>query len=177
MQKIFGIGFHKTGTTSLNVALSEIGYRVTGPNGINDPKIESNMFKMCHDLVPLFDAFLDNPWPFLYQKIDKLYPESKYILTIRPVDQWIKSIITHFGSQTTEMRKMIYGVGFPLGNEDIYKARYEQHNNEVLKYFADRPDDLLVLKITAGEGWEKLAPFLGINMMDSFPHKNKAIDR
>jgi hypothetical protein len=30
--KVFGIGFHKTATTSLAKALSYLGYRVTGPN-------------------------------------------------------------------------------------------------------------------------------------------------
>ena len=29
--KVFGIGFHKTATTSLAKALSYLGYRVTGP--------------------------------------------------------------------------------------------------------------------------------------------------
>jgi len=178
MKKIFGIGFHKTGTTSLNVALSQIGYRVTGPNGINDPEIANNLITMCREIVPLFDAFLDNPWPLLYQDLDAMYPDSKFILTLRPTEQWIKSIVTHFGNQTTEMRKMIYGIGFPLGNEDIYKDRYDLHNEQVIAYFANRPDDLLVLKISEGEGWDKLSSFLGIdNIKTEFPHKNKATDR
>jgi UDP-N-acetylmuramate-alanine ligase len=37
--KVFCIGFHKTGTTSLAVALKTLGYRVTGPNGVHDPDI------------------------------------------------------------------------------------------------------------------------------------------
>ena len=40
--KIFGIGFHKTGTTSLAQALKMLGFSVTGPNGINDPNIADN---------------------------------------------------------------------------------------------------------------------------------------
>jgi hypothetical protein len=32
----------------------------------------------------------------------------------------------------------------------------------VREHFADRPGDLLVLDITAGEGWDRLCPFLGL---------------
>src|SRR5215472_9937783 len=35
--KVFGIGFHKTATTSLAKALSYLGYRVTGPNWVDNP--------------------------------------------------------------------------------------------------------------------------------------------
>ncbi len=175
MPKVFGIGFHKTGTTSLNVALQQLGYRITGPNGVNDPHIHNNLDKMCHDLVPKYDAFLDNPWPLLYSKLDKSYPDSKFILTMRPVDQWINSIVNHFGDETTPMRQMIYGLGSPKGNETIYKERYNQHNKDVLDYFSDRMDDLLILNISEGDGWETLCPFLGKKIIkEDFPHKNKA---
>lgn len=178
MVKIFGIGFHKTGTTSLDSALSQLGYRVIGPNGVNDPNIQKNMITMCKEIVPKYDAFLDNPWPLLYKRLDQMYPKSKFILTLRPTALWLRSIVNHFGSKETEMRKMIYGVGCPKGNEAIYSARYEQHNNEVLDYFSERSDDLLVLKISEGEGWEKLTPFLGVETRgDAFPHKNQALGR
>ncbi len=39
--KVFCIGFHKTGTSSLAVALKTFGYRVTGPNGVNNPNTET----------------------------------------------------------------------------------------------------------------------------------------
>ena len=29
--RVFGIGFHKTGTTTLDVALTVLGYKVLGP--------------------------------------------------------------------------------------------------------------------------------------------------
>jgi hypothetical protein len=75
------------------------------------------------------------------------------------------------------MRRWIYGegAGCPEGNEDIYVARYERHNKEVLEYFAKRPDDLLVFDLPKGDGWDKLCPFLGHDVPDEpFPHANKA---
>jgi hypothetical protein len=66
-------------------------------------------------------------------------------------------------------------VGHPLGHEATFVARYEAHNDEVLAYFADRPGDLLVLRVTEGEGWETLCPFLGLpEPQTPFPHANPA---
>ena len=59
--KVFGIGFHKTGTKKLAVALRTLGYRVTGPNGATDPDIANNAIEMCFSMVGQFDAFQDNP--------------------------------------------------------------------------------------------------------------------
>jgi hypothetical protein len=41
--KVFCVGFHKTGTTSLALALEILDYRVAGPTGINDPNIAKNV--------------------------------------------------------------------------------------------------------------------------------------
>ena len=176
--KVFGVGFHKTGTTSLAKALTLLGYKVTGPNRVSDPLISQNVYEIAFDLVEKFDAFQDNPWPIIFKELDEKYPGSKFILTLRPSGEWIRSVARHFGAAETPMRKWIYGVGSPKGNEEIYLSRYERHNQEVLDYFRDRPDDLLVLHITEGDGWEKLCPFLKEDMPETpFPHANKALRR
>jgi hypothetical protein len=173
--KVFGIGFHKTATTSLKRALAHLGYRVTGPNGTDDGDIARNALPMCLDLAERFDGFQDNPWPLVYREMDVRYPGSKFVLTIRPTDRWIDSVVRHFGTTDTPMREWIYGVGHPAGFEDVYIERYERHNREVREHFADRPGDLLVLDITAGEGWDELSPFLGLATPDvEFPRANTA---
>jgi len=175
--KIFGIGFHKTGTTSLGSALSYLGFRVTGPNAVHHPNLAQEVYEVAFKLVENYDAFQDNPWPLLYKKLDVTYPGSKFILTLRSTEAWIESVVEYFGSKTTPMREWIYGVGCPKGHEPIYIARYEQHTREVLEYFRFRPHDLLVLKITEGEGWERLCPFLGREIPKvPFPHLNKRAD-
>jgi Sulfotransferase domain len=173
--KVFGIGFHKTGTTSLAKALTILGYRVTGPNGVDDPEIAQNVYAMAFGLAEKFDAFQDNPWPILYRELDKEFPNSKFVLTIRPTTAWIKSIENHFAEEDTPMRKWIYGVGHPRGNETIYIDRYERHNREVVGYFAGRDKDLLIMDVTRGEGWEKLCQFLREPIPSvSFPCANTA---
>ncbi len=176
--KIFCIGFHKTGTKSLAAALTYLGYRVTGPNGTRDPDIADNVYKMTRELVGAYDAFQDNPWPVLYRELDLDYPNSKFILTIRDSDNWIRSCVRHFGRNKTPMRKWIYGEGCPKGHETIYRERFENHNAEVIQYFQNRSDEFMILDFSKGDGWEKLCAFLEKEVPPTpFPHANRAIDR
>ncbi len=160
--KVFCIGFHKTGTTSMEKALKQLGYRVTGGNWVRDPQVRELALQRAMEIVPRFDAFQDNPWPMLYQQMDKAFPGSKFILTVRDPQKWIASMVKNFGTDVTPMREWIYGVGrgFPKDNEERYVARYNRHNEEVLEYFKGRRD-LLIMNLTEGDGWEKLCHFLG----------------
>lgn len=176
MRKVFCIGFHKTGTTSMKEALRLLGYRVTGPDHVNDPDIANTIGKVTAEISQRFDGFQDNPWPLVYREMDALHPGSKFILTTRDEQKWYDSNRNHFRGKTTPMRELIYGAdaGGPRGNEEVYKARMRRHNAEVVEYFRDRPDDLLVIDITREPGWERICPFLGHAVPDRpFPHANK----
>lgn len=176
--KVFCIGFHKTGTTTIAQALRTLGYRVTGPNGVNDPNIAQNVYEMAYKEAKRFDAFIDNPWPLLFREMDVVFPNSKFILLRRQTKPWITSIVRHFGTKETPMRQWIYGAASPLGNEDIYIKRYEAHNQEVLDYFEDRPNDLIVMDFSLGDGWQELCAFLDKDIPnEDFPHANKATER
>jgi hypothetical protein len=132
---------------------------------------------MAYAKVAEYDAFEDNPWPVLYKELDQRFPGSKFVLTRRPAEAWIRSMVKDFATTETPMRRWIYGedAGCPEGNEDVYIARYERHNKEVLEYFKDRPDDLLVFDLPKGDGWDKLCGFLGHDIPNEpFPHANKA---
>jgi len=53
---------------------------------------------------------------------------------------------------------------------------YETHVRNVRHYFADRPDDLLILDICGGEAWDELCPFLGLSApVEPFPHLNRSV--
>jgi hypothetical protein len=175
--KVFCIGFHKTGTTSLEMALRKLGYRVKGSFGTKDPDIASKVHEMAYAMVDEFDAFEDNPWPILYRELDQRFPGSKFVLTRRPTENWIRSQVKDFATTETPMRRWIYGenAGCPAGNENTYIARYERHNREVQEYFANRSDDLLIIDLPNDDGWSRLCPFLGHPIPNvPFPHANKA---
>lgn len=177
MDKVFGIGFHKTGTSSLAQALRQLGYTVSGPDGVHDPDIAANIEELTRARSADFDAFQDNPWPLVYRQMDELYPTAKFVLTLRNPERWIASQVKHFGMTTTPMRQLIYGAdrGCPEGNEDHYVSVYTRHNEDVREYFAGRGDKLLVMDLGRGDGWDVLCPFLGRAVPDSsFPRENTA---
>lgn len=159
--KVFGIGFHKTGTTSLGQALSILGYRVCGNVATADPLIGERAIGFARELTQQFDAFQDNPWPILYRELAEWYPDGKFVLTVRDTDKWLASMVGFFKERDSPMRAWIYGVGVARGNEAIYRERFERHNREVCEFFRDRTAQLLVMDFAAGDGWEKLCPFLG----------------
>ena len=175
-KKAFVIGFPKTGTTSLNEALTTLGYKVQGKFGLRDPDISRNVYETAFRFVDQYDAFEDAPWCYIYKELDKKYPGSKFILTLRPTEQWIKSVVNNV-IRAKPMNEWIYGASCPQGNEGLYVARYECHNKEVLEYFKDRPDDLLVMRLAEGDGWKPLCQFLHKDVPTvEFPHENKGVD-
>jgi Sulfotransferase domain len=159
--KVFCVGFQKTGTSSLGKALEILGYRVGSYWDFRDyAKVSDLSMDMLQhrafELAEQYDACKDTPWPILYKELDKRYPNSKFILIIRNTDSWIKSVVSDFGEYDNAIHALVYGVGHPVGHEPIWIERYEKHNAEVQDYFKDRPNDLLILNLNKGEvGWEK----------------------
>ena len=85
MIKIFGIGLSRTGTLSLTEALKELGYRT-----VHYPPIPK-FFKYIDEN----DAFTDITVSCNYKILDKKYLGSKFILTIRDKESWLKSCENH----------------------------------------------------------------------------------
>ena len=73
-------------------------------------------------------------------------------------------------SEVLEEKLITAGAERPFRSD---KVRIEETGRRVRAYFAGRPDDLLVLDVVGGEGWEKLCPFLGLEPpAEAFPHFN-----
>ncbi len=180
MRRVFGIGFHKTGTSSLAAALALLGYRVCqGARPIRQALGVTEALDLLrrHELDPIlrvaerFDACTDNPWFLLYRELDERFPGSQFILTHRPPAAWLASALRYYGRSETPMRHWIYGVGTPTGHEAVWLARYERHLADVRRHFAGRPDDLLEADWTQGDGWSTLGRFLGRKTPSQpFPH-------
>ena len=177
-QKVFVIGFHKTGTKSLAAALAQLGYRVHGPAWTQEPEhcasIE-RLIAIASTVIADYDAFQDNPWPIIWQHLVAQYPDALYILTVRDSTAWLDSACRYFGEQKTPMRKLIYGsdAGSPIGFEARYKQRYDVHNQAVRDYFLGK-DNFLELNVAQENAWPKLCDFLQQPLIDGmFPHANR----
>jgi len=166
-EKVFVIGFQRTGTTSVGQALETLGYHLGGAIGAGNAKglplqlpiTQAKLAAAAKSFALRADAFEDNPWPVIYREMDAAFPGSKFILTRRDPAGWIDSMVRHFGAETDPVRSFIYGHGAPLGHETEYVCRYQQHVDGVLADFAQRPDDLLVVNLDRWT-WDDLCGFL-----------------
>lgn len=172
--RVFCIGWHKTGTTTMGIALLELGYTVLGCRLDMAKPLMSGDKETPIQLAGNFDALQDIPWAGLFKELDEAYPGSKFILTIRDEDSWMNSATKHFKDKFCLLHQYHYGVDVLIGNESIYRRKFRQHYEEVYRYFLNRPEDLLTIDFAIGEGWEKLCSFLDEPIPSKpFPYGNK----
>jgi hypothetical protein len=185
--KIFGIGFYKTGTTSLFEALRVLGYdTVNGDTpgsypGADDGitlirQIDAGDFHL--PTFEMFDAFTDNPYFRIWREIHAMYPEARYILTTRDEESWIASCTSFYRNRRIRpMRAWMFGPhADPSRDEESRQAwldAYREHNRAVREFFATRPGGFLELDPTREPGWDRLCAFLGAPIPSQpWPHAN-----
>lgn len=174
-EKVFGIGFGRTGTMSLADAMSILGYksRKQRPITMNDvadydfigtlPNLES---------IKIFNSLTIN---------------AKFIMTVREMESWIESCKKTLGARVSEKAKnLVVGLykeedywqywSHVQWDEELYRQAMVKYTELVRKYFKEEPEKLLILDISKGEGWEKLCPFLGKEIPEeSFPWRHQGV--
>ena len=129
------------------------------------------------------DGCTDIPTALRYKILDKKFPDSKFVLTMRDKDSWLKSIRDHFARRPASTlndwgkknRKELYGS--LIADECDFSAVFDAHRKEVFAYFKDREDDLLVLNLESDTKWIHLCHFFGQMAVDEnvvpYPVSNK----
>lgn len=176
--KVFGVGLSKTGTSSLYAALEILEYRAVH-NPTDDRSI---MALLTGDLrcpaIEGHDAICDIVFSRHFKELDRLYPNSLFILTGRERKSWHASCAKHWSERTISRHKLwnedlvdfnVYGTA--LYQERLFEDIYNSHYAAVKSYFQDRDHQLLYIDICNGDGWEPLCKFLGKEIPSiSFPH-------
>jgi hypothetical protein len=170
-RKVWGIGLARTGTCTLCEVFRRLGYQTV----LHNPHFP---------LLETADAAADNECALFYRYLDYRFPGSKFILTTRALEDWLKSmkfILETYPVRSRQeniaifRRMTLYGtVSF---DELKMTCTYLRHHSEVRYYFRDRAHDLLEVDFTRGDGWERICAFLDLPVADGpFPHLNKAND-
>ncbi len=183
--RVFGVGMHKTGTTTLATALRTLGIDCAHwPSAHWAKGVWEEMANLgASPLLERSLAATDLPLPLLFRELDTAYPGSKFVLTVRDEDQWVKSVERHFSADnpfragwdadpfTNRVHTLLYGRR--KFDAEVFRARYRQHNTEVREYFRRRPADLLELDLS-GQDWYPLCGFLSARVPDAaFPWENR----
>lgn len=173
--KVFVIGLSKTGTTSLGDALELLSYRRTGWEDIRSRFLfrayTRGDLSLLVDRTFDFDAFEDLPWSLVYREMAFLYPNAKFILTLRKSeDAWLESIKRHTKGRKWDGHETVYGAEEATGHEGAYLDAYRNHTDSVREFFASPGQEGRLLEfvidqpdISKGERWSRLCEFLGIS--------------
>ena len=206
-QKVFCIGMNKSGTTSLQTLLSDHGYTIG--NQLEGEMLLKNFENMENGTIKAYfskcDAHQDVPCslPNFYKRLDHIFPNSKFILTIRDNPEiWYNSLIsfnTKIFSSTDSLptfsdlmnstycykgwivdcMKVIFNYPtIPLYDKTEYIATYSNHTKAVKEYFLSKPKQLLILNLSEKNGVENISNFLGIKLLKNYkmPWLNRGID-
>lgn len=183
--KIFGLGLSKTGTSSLGEALNILGIKTIHYPFDDATYNELREGNFNLSILQEYRGIVDIPVVPYYAQLDKTFAGSKFILTVREIEGWLRSVDKHwelmmkwwhnypdFKRFHEFISAAVYGtISF---NRERFQFVYETHEKNVLEYFKNRPEDFLIIDICAGEGWEKICDFLDIDVPDlPFPHANE----
>ena len=166
--KIFGVGLFRTGTSSLTIALRKLGYEIIHPPR---PALLPKLLDEIWDT----DGANDSPIAYQYKELDKIFPNTKWILTTRSLKSWLKSVeyflkTIYDSGADDEIRTLLYG--HHKFNQVKYTIAFIKHHQEVYEYFKDR--ELLIMDLDKGDfTWRKLCKFLNKEIPNEpFPHEH-----
>ena len=204
MDKVFCIGMNKTGTTSLKFEFIRLKYNVAPQREIEQKfwAYNNEKWEVIIDYCKGYNFFQDFPFSFpnTYKEIDKVFG-SKFILTIRnSADDWYDSLIRFhkttgaFNSNgklptANNLKDAIYirkgwmydthMTLFDVTDTDLYNKEklvkaYNDYNNEVIDYFGDR-DDFMIINLSETDSYSKFKKFIGLETpYNEFLHLNKS---
>jgi hypothetical protein len=191
---VFGIGLSRTGTRSLTMALHVLGWDTvhypadaTTFDELAAGRYRLSVLDECQGVTDITVA------PFFAQ-IDREYPGSKFVLTVREREGWLRSCRNHWDGRSAfqaprdaeeetymNVRRLLRAAVY--GCYDFSPERfswvYDQHVRAVQEHFRGRPRDLLVLDVCGGQGWDELCAFLGVPVPrgQPFPHKGATLTK
>jgi hypothetical protein len=187
--KMIGAGYPRTGTSSLKLALEQLGFGRCHHMReiIMNPQSAALWVDaaMGHpDWERIFEGYqscTDAPGCSFWRELADYYPDAKVLLSVRDPQDWFDSTqATVFSEQMLGMRSgtpmgeffakaVVQDFGEHIHDRDFMLAQFERHKQEVIAAIPE--PRLLVFDVR--EGWEPLCAWLGVPVPDAaFPHSN-----
>lgn len=178
LEKVFGIGLSRTGTTSLHAALRQLGYRT-----VHWREPYTGMLAGPLQFF-FFDAASDITVSAQFETLAYAFPNAKFIYTTRDIEAWKASIRWHYDAEeppvvarrlrqfpvtkaAADCPPYEVGADFHWVHASLYtahatwEAAYEAHDERVSKFFETQPCRLLTVDLTEGrDNWKHVCSFL-----------------
>jgi len=164
--RVFGVGLNKTATSSFHEAMTILGYESLHWGG---PAIRRCVEEaraadepLLARLDPRIDAFSDIlALSVNYDLLDEQYPGSRFVLTLRPIDEWVDSRRRHVQNNLRRQARGEYDGSFLVVDEPAWRAEWLDHIARVRAHFAGRAH-FLEIDISRDPRWAPLCTFLGL---------------
>ncbi|MCV2881866.1 hypothetical protein OE856_07490 [Actibacterium sp. XHP0104] len=147
---------NKTATSSIDTLFASLGVPRTLHGEQWRPAARS-------DIIRSWRAFTDGP-PEDFKGLDQTYPRSKFVLNTRDLSEWLDSRFQHVtGRQEEGLLDPNNHYWRPTAEAvELWVRHRDRHHLEVMEYFKDRPNDLLIVNfISDPQAAAKIAAFLG----------------
>ncbi|HEY0602535.1 MAG TPA: sulfotransferase [Herpetosiphonaceae bacterium] len=198
--KVIGAGFGRTGTSSLQAALEELGFGKC--YHLREVFIDGNehhpaLWLAASEGKPVnweqlfagYQATMDWPGCTFYKQLMDYYPDAKVLLSVRDPEKWYSSVrntifrsqsfsVSHFVFSNTPRNRTKSRLLSTIWPRDFKEKFLDKDSGiEVFKRHNEEvqrvvpPERLLVYDVK--QGWEPLCAFLGVPVPDKpFPHLN-----
>ncbi len=109
--KVFGIGLSRTGTSSLNEALTSLGFasvHFPADRATRAAVARYLLHGAAFERLPVLDtaaALTDTPVCCIFRPLDAAYPDSKFVLTVREEQDWLRSCERHWARASRRPRQ------------------------------------------------------------------------
>ena len=146
-EKIFVIGFNKTGTSTFHVLFQK--------NGLMSQHDGSKWD------IENYQCFSDNGNFRDWKRLFRDYPDCIFVLNTRPVDAWIRSRAKH-----CYVEKLPWG--YPP-EKQLYKGwilERNKHYAEVIQFFFNDPDKLVIVDISRPQWLHFVCAQLKLTLFD-----------
>lgn len=194
--EIIGAGFGRTGTNSLRLALTQLGF---GPchhmfEVRDNPQLLPDWLAAAegktmdwHQVFRGYHSQVDWPGAIYWRELTQAFPDAKVILSVREPDGWFDSVqatinpfieargkhdSAHMNAIAAMCHKAISRAIFDdrLSDRDHAVGVFEQHIKDVQSIVpAER-----LLTFDVREGWEPLCNFLNVGVPDTPFHNTNS---
>ena len=189
--KVIGAGYPRTGTTSLKLALEQLGF---GPchhmrEIMQNPQSSALWVEAAgapgkanwDKVLEGYQSCTDVPGCTFWRELVAYYPSAKVLLSVRDPEKWFESTqATVLGAEwvartlTTPLKEFFEKAVYPefsgyFNDRDFLLSQYARHHDEVIRTVPK--ERLLVFDVH--DGWAPLCTFLGVPIPETpFPRTN-----
>ncbi|WDE06771.1 sulfotransferase family protein [Thalassomonas viridans] len=162
-EKIFIIGLPRTATTSVCLAMLNLGFKTAHTAYTQEAMTEAQVIA-------------DTPVFCDYRQLDAAYPGARFIYLTREPDLWLPSIRQLLkrmyvnlqrddGGFNPTLKRCYNQIFYPLSRENLERddfllGCYQRHQQDIFDYFRGREQDLLTLDVGQADSFSRLLSFL-----------------